>query len=606
MFTTTFYSFRGGVGRTMAIVNIGTWLARHGRRVLLVDFDLESPGISHYALPNSTAERKGVIDYLYEMIEGPEPTSLEDYYYESFQDKGGGALYVMPAGRASTHVARFEKLNLGQLYQEGDGYLILENLKAMWETQLAPDYVLIDSRTGYNEVAGICTRQLPDAVVATFIPSPQNLNGLKEVISQIRAQNRETWRPEIQLHFLASSIPSIDDENGDIADAIARSQQLLEFDQLLGSVYYIPSAAHLTQVVFTLEKAQSRLARNFGEVARALTMVNPEDAEGAKAFLARLLAHDRALTRSTDPARLDQELKTITQRHSGNVEVLFSLARVRLRQALVAEALSILDSLLETDPNAAQARLLRATLYAQRQDSHRAEDDLRLVLSRKELDVLQVSQALRTLASVSPQSLRDVAGFQSYAALDTDSRASLLLDIAGDYPDGLENMVDELVALADASFSDLGVRDAVSDLLTVYRIQQRHFMDALVLTNKHPESNLRIERLFNKAIAAWGVSGAPREELFDQLLAKAGKVEGGGPSHLQRMALAYAAVEQKDAARALLESAQLKALRVPRSYFSVWTYATVSAETFADHIAQMLRALETGHVTPPVVRPLRG
>jgi hypothetical protein len=47
------YSFKGGVGRTMAVANIGAWLAQNGRRVLLVDFDLEAPGLSSYSLPNT-------------------------------------------------------------------------------------------------------------------------------------------------------------------------------------------------------------------------------------------------------------------------------------------------------------------------------------------------------------------------------------------------------------------------------------------------------------------------------------------------------------------------------------------------------------------------
>ena len=51
MHITTFYSFKGGVGRTQALVNVGVELAKRGRRVLLVDFDLEAPGIDTYPLP---------------------------------------------------------------------------------------------------------------------------------------------------------------------------------------------------------------------------------------------------------------------------------------------------------------------------------------------------------------------------------------------------------------------------------------------------------------------------------------------------------------------------------------------------------------------------
>ena len=44
----TFYSYKGGVGRTMALVNTAYVLARSGFRVLMVDFDLEAPGMTHF------------------------------------------------------------------------------------------------------------------------------------------------------------------------------------------------------------------------------------------------------------------------------------------------------------------------------------------------------------------------------------------------------------------------------------------------------------------------------------------------------------------------------------------------------------------------------
>ena len=48
MCITTFYSFKGGVGRTMALVNIAVALALHGRRVLVVDFDIEAPELDTF------------------------------------------------------------------------------------------------------------------------------------------------------------------------------------------------------------------------------------------------------------------------------------------------------------------------------------------------------------------------------------------------------------------------------------------------------------------------------------------------------------------------------------------------------------------------------
>src|SRR3954451_18123281 len=56
----TFYSWKGGVGRTMALANAAVQLARHGKHVLMVDWDLEAPGLSHYFLPSTASSVPGL------------------------------------------------------------------------------------------------------------------------------------------------------------------------------------------------------------------------------------------------------------------------------------------------------------------------------------------------------------------------------------------------------------------------------------------------------------------------------------------------------------------------------------------------------------------
>jgi len=46
MYTITFYSYKGCVGRSLALANVGSQLALTGRKVLLVDFDLEAPALT--------------------------------------------------------------------------------------------------------------------------------------------------------------------------------------------------------------------------------------------------------------------------------------------------------------------------------------------------------------------------------------------------------------------------------------------------------------------------------------------------------------------------------------------------------------------------------
>src|ERR1044071_2861405 len=63
----TFYSFKGGTGRTMALANVAWILAANGNRVLIADWDLESPGLHRFYQPfmdPEVSERPGIVDFV--------------------------------------------------------------------------------------------------------------------------------------------------------------------------------------------------------------------------------------------------------------------------------------------------------------------------------------------------------------------------------------------------------------------------------------------------------------------------------------------------------------------------------------------------------------
>src|SRR5512139_417441 len=66
----TFYSYKGGTGRTMAIANVAWILAANGKRVLMVDWDLESPGLDRFFAPfidpSAVTAAFGVIELIQE------------------------------------------------------------------------------------------------------------------------------------------------------------------------------------------------------------------------------------------------------------------------------------------------------------------------------------------------------------------------------------------------------------------------------------------------------------------------------------------------------------------------------------------------------------
>ena len=190
MYVATLYSFKGGVGRSMALANAAVELAQRGRKVLVVDFDLEAPGLDTFDILRTAAEAPGVIDFVGEYLASGQAPEIERFVSEAAVD----GLWFMRSGVQQHYAASFGQIDWQELYERRNGYLLLEDMKAQWQQVLQPDYVLIDSRTGHTDTCGICTRQLPDAVTILFFPNEQNLRGLTKVVRDIRSEAEDAGK----------------------------------------------------------------------------------------------------------------------------------------------------------------------------------------------------------------------------------------------------------------------------------------------------------------------------------------------------------------------------------------------------------------------------
>ena len=184
--TVTFYSFQGGVGRTTALIHVAWILAQRGRKVVAVDLDLEAPGLSHAFSLDMTLS-KGLVDYFYERaygLEGTYETEITDIFGEVEIPNALGRLFVVPAGEMSLdYVAKVDDLRATTLTDTGQS--LWEVLVADLKRQLAPDLILVDSRTGLNQWGAFSLLQAAHEAVIFLFPNDQNLQGAQILLESL-------------------------------------------------------------------------------------------------------------------------------------------------------------------------------------------------------------------------------------------------------------------------------------------------------------------------------------------------------------------------------------------------------------------------------------
>ena len=213
--TITFYSYKGGVGRTLALANIAIYLSRFGQKVCILDFDLEAPGL-HYKFPQlvkTTDIKKGLVDYIYEFTtNGTIPPSLNEFTLNlSTSLKSQKEIQLVPAGNflSSDYWRKLASIDWHRLFYEesGEGIPFFIELKERIEKELDPDFLLIDSRTGVTEMSGLCTSLLPDKVVFLIVNNRENIEGARQILQSIQKVQRLPGQKPIDVTFALSRIP---------------------------------------------------------------------------------------------------------------------------------------------------------------------------------------------------------------------------------------------------------------------------------------------------------------------------------------------------------------------------------------------------------------
>lgn len=300
----TFYSYKGGTGRSMALANLAWVLAASRKRVLLMDWDLEAPGLHRYFHPfladKELASSRGLVDLLADYadlaIQPAQEGEGEDWYlpltdltpylsginFDGFPE--GGRIDLLPAGRQGPgYAAKLHAFDWDTFYERLGGGTYLEALKARLRQDY--DYILIDSRTGVSDTAGICTVQMPDVLVTLFTYNNQSIRGALAVAQSAVEARRRTYGQFSRETFRVFPVPSR-------ADPF--EVRKLQLRQAYARRLFDPLLDHLSDrdhgVYWTSVEVPYNAFLNYEEVLSPL-IFNPDDPKLPLASVLRLASY---------------------------------------------------------------------------------------------------------------------------------------------------------------------------------------------------------------------------------------------------------------------------------------------------------------------------
>jgi MinD-like ATPase involved in chromosome partitioning or flagellar assembly len=315
----TFYSYKGGVGRTLACANFGLYLAKTGQKVVLADMDFEAPGLDSKFFDAATSNiSNGLLDQISAFQQGapipnlsPMPIALTEEVARS-----GGMLQLIPAGNYGAPDKYYESLSnidWHKLLRTEDGLSFWFDLVSRIKTQFNPDVLVIDSRTGITEIGGLCTQVLPDTVLLLSSTSPESMAGTRRmyeiiknsrVVKEIRGK-----RPPIDLRVVLTRVPRQD--NQEILDRKMKLRLNLEVPRL----YYLFADSQLaTEEYLAMNSSAGGTKSILPDYVELFATLNPEDTVDYIKSRLGLFREGLTLRKEAESRRVVQELLTLFPR----------------------------------------------------------------------------------------------------------------------------------------------------------------------------------------------------------------------------------------------------------------------------------------------------
>ncbi|SHG56593.1 KGGVGR-motif variant AAA ATPase [Pedobacter caeni] len=245
----TFYSYKGGMGRTTTLTSYALDLAlNHNKRVCIIDCDFEAPGyLNFFNLANNlilkSGEKNGVVEFLVDYA-FKETVDIEDYIISpDIGIKGIENIFLVPAGNLSDTTVNDsdEYVSHRDQYLEGlsrldlsNEYTLIEGFNNLFKRiheKIKPDVILIDSRTGFNDIFGTTALMLSNLIVGFFGSSEQTKPGLRFLLDKFYELNSDIEN-DTELLLINSILPKDLSESESFHNAfISEVGQYVQFIQ---------------------------------------------------------------------------------------------------------------------------------------------------------------------------------------------------------------------------------------------------------------------------------------------------------------------------------------------------------------------------------------
>lgn len=218
------FSFKGGVGRSTATALLARWLADVGESVLVVDLDLESPGVTSLLAPADALQSFGVVDILVESAVGNDVSSEAVVRNSVVQPDGVGQLWLLPAyGRRRPGYSYLPKLDRAYLdlpADNGRDGSLPSRLEAMVSSTVhaievlgrRPTVVLLDCRAGLHDLAGAALTHLSDVGLLFAADTEQTWWGYSQLFEQWQQRPVQARIIRERLKVVAALVDKTDPE----------------------------------------------------------------------------------------------------------------------------------------------------------------------------------------------------------------------------------------------------------------------------------------------------------------------------------------------------------------------------------------------------------